>query len=357
MYYFYTVNIHEKYIKRCIELAKNGLGTTYPNPMVGSVIVLNDTIIGEGWHKKAGEAHAEVNAINSVKDKSLLKDATIYVSLEPCSHFGKTPPCANLIVERGIKNVVIGVVDANSKVSGRGVQYLKNNACNVIVGVLEEECYNLNKRFFTFHTKKRPFIILKWAETKDGFIDKLRDETSENTPNWISNEYSQQYVHKMRAEEQAILVGTTTALNDNPSLTVRSWSGKNPIRIILDRTLKIPNDYNLLSDGIKTIVFSEVKRMIDTGINVIFEQIEFNKNVPQQICEILYKYEIQSVIIEGGKQTLESFIDANLWDEAYKFIGDVYFEKGLVAPKLTSALIKRLNFSNDILEIYKNENN
>jgi len=347
------VNLHEKYIKRCIDLAKNGLGTTYPNPMVGSVIVLNDTIIGEGWHKKAGEPHAEVHAINSVKDTSLLKNATIYVSLEPCSHFGKTPPCANLIVASGIKNVVIGIVDSNSKVSGRGVQYLKDNGCNVIVGVLKEECYQLNKRFFTFHTKKRPFIILKWAETKDGFIDKSRDETSENSPNWISNEYSQQFVHKMRAEEQAILVGTNTALNDNPTLNVRTWTGNNPVRIVIDRSLKIPKDYNLLSDGLKTIVFSEVKPAADSFGNIIFERINFTKNVPEQICEVLYKYQIQSVIIEGGKQTLQSFINANLWDEAYVFVGNVFFKDGLFAPEIHTNPIEIRTIIDDRLKVFK----
>ncbi len=345
------MKLHEKYIKRCIQLAKNGFGTTYPNPMVGSVIVLNDVIIGEGWHKKAGEPHAEVHAINSVKDKSLLKNATIYVSLEPCSHFGKTPPCANLIVANGIKNVVIGIVDSNSKVCGRGVQYLKNNGCNVIVGVLEDECYKLNRRFFTFHTKKRPFIILKWAVTKDGFIDILRDDTSEISPNWISNTYSQQYVHKMRAEEQAILVGTTTALNDNPTLNVRTWTGNNPVRIVIDRILKIPKDYNILNDVIKTIVFSELKPVNNSYKNVTFEYINFNKNVPEQICEILYRYEIQSVIIEGGKQTLQSFIDANLWDEAFIFEGKTTFGKGLEAPKLNAKLIKSKKFLDDVLSI------
>ncbi|MEX1384382.1 bifunctional diaminohydroxyphosphoribosylaminopyrimidine deaminase/5-amino-6-(5-phosphoribosylamino)uracil reductase RibD [Lutibacter sp.] len=348
------MNLHEKYIKRCIDLAKNGLGTTYPNPMVGSVIVLNNTIIGEGWHKKAGEPHAEVHAINSVKDKSLLKDATIYVSLEPCSHIGKTPPCANLIVASGIKNVVMGIVDSNSKVSGRGVQYLKDNGCNVIVGVLEDECYKLNKRFFTFHTKKRPFIVLKWAETKDGFIDKFRDKNAENVPNWISNEYSQQLVHKMRAEEQAIFVGTNTALNDNPTLNVRTWTGNNPIRIVLDRSSKIPKDYNLLSDGIKTIVFSEVKHTVDSFVNVIYERINFNRKVPEQICEILYCYEIQSVIIEGGKQTLQSFIDANLWDEAFVFVGNVFFKEGLVAPELNANPVETRIIIDDTLKLYKN---
>ena len=335
-------------------MAKNGLGTTYPNPMVGSVIVLNDVIIGEGWHKKAGEPHAEVNAINLVSDQSLLKHATIYVSLEPCSHFGKTPPCANLIVEKGIKNVVIGIVDSNSKVSGRGVQHLKDDGCNVIVGVLEQECYNLNKRFFTFHTEKRPFIILKWAETKDGFIDKLRDKSSENSPNWISNQYSQQFVHKMRAEEQAILVGTNTAINDNPSLNVRSWSGENPIRVVLDKSSKIPKEYNLLNDGLKTIVFSERKHVMDSYGNVIFERIDFSKNVPKQICDVLYKYEIQSVIIEGGKKTLQSFMDVDLWDEAFVFVGDVEFKKGLKAPILNKTPNEIIKISNDVLKVYCN---
>ena len=349
------MNLHEKYIKRCIELAKNGLGTTYPNPMVGSVIVLNGIIIGEGWHKKAGEPHAEVHAINSVENKSLLKNATIYVSLEPCSHFGKTPPCSHLIVEKGIKNVVIGIVDSNSKVSGKGVKYLEDNGCNVTVGVLENECFQLNKRFFTFHNKKRPFIILKWAETKDGFIDKLRGKTDENSPNWISNKYSQQLVHKMRAEEHAILVGTTTALNDNPSLTVRSWSGTNPIRVVIDRLAKIPSEYNLLNGNTKTIVFSEVRNSIDSYENVIFESIDFSVGILQQVCDVLYKYEIQSVIIEGGKQTLQSFIDANLWDEAFIFVGDVAFKKGLEAPKLKKASFETVKISNDTLHKYKNE--
>ena len=348
------MNLHEKYIKRCIELAKNGIGTTYPNPMVGSVVVLNDAIIGEGWHKKAGEPHAEVNAINAVADKSLLKNAIIYVSLEPCSHYGKTPPCAHLIVEMGIKNVVIGIVDSNSKVSGKGVKYLMENGCDVLVGILENECYQLNKRFFTFHAKKRPFIVLKWAETKDGFIDKLRSETDAVSPNWISNTYSQQLVHKMRAEEQAILVGTNTALNDNPSLTVRSWGGNNPIRVVIDKIAKIPLNYNLLNGDTKTIVFSEVKHNIDSYGNVIFERINFKENVLQQICDVLYKYEIQSIIIEGGKQTLQSFIDADLWDEAFVFVGDVLFENGLKAPVLNKFPFETREVLNDSLHIYKN---
>lgn len=354
MCYFCVVNIHEKYINRCIELAKNGLGFTYPNPLVGSVIVLSDKIIGEGWHKKAGEPHAEVNAINSVKDKSLLKYATIYVNLEPCSHYGKTPPCANLIVENGIKKVVIGSVDPNSKVSGKGIFHLQNNGCEVIVGVLEQECLKLNKRFFTFHNKKRPFIILKWAETQDGFIDKLRDENSENSPNWISNSYSQQLAHKMRAEEQAILVGTNTALNDNPKLNARNWFGLDPIRIVLDKSLKIPFHYNLYDASVKTIVLTEKAPDKSISENTYFEQINFSKNLGEQICAILYHHEIQSVIIEGGAQTLQTFIDENLWDEAYVFVGNTKFGNGLKAPELKKAPNEIRKISEDVLKIYEN---
>ena len=348
------MNIHEKYIKRCIDLAKNGLGNTYPNPMVGSVIVLNNVIIGEGWHRKSGEPHAEVNAINSVKDKSQLKEATIYVSLEPCSHFGKTPPCANLIIENNIVNVVIGTIDSNSKVSGRGIKLLKDNGCNVIVGVLENECKKLNKRFFTFHNKKRPFITLKWAETKDGFIDKLRGETSENSPNWISNKYSQQLVHKMRAVEEAILVGTNTAINDNPTLNVRKWDGNNPVRVVLDKSLKIPSSYRIYDDKIKTIIMTDKKPETNLFKNTFFERMSFSENMPKQVCDVLYKHKIQSVIIEGGLQTLQTFIDENLWDEAFVFVGDTIFELGLRAPKIKKVPVEIKKISNDTLSIYKN---
>ncbi len=355
MCYFCGVNIHEKYINRCIELAKNGLGATYPNPLVGSVIVLNDKIIGEGWHQKAGEPHAEVNAINSVKDKSLLKHATIYVNLEPCSHYGKTPPCANLIVENGIKKVVIGSVDSNSKVSGKGILHLQNNGCEVIVGVLEQECLNLNKRFFAFHNKKRPFIILKWAETQDGFIDKLRDENSENSPNWISNVFSQQLVHKMRAEEQAILVGTNTALNDNPRLNTRNWFGLNAIRIVLDKSLKIPSHYDLFDGSVKTIVLTEKTPEESPYKNTHFEHIIFSKKLPKQICDALYKNEIQSVIVEGGAKILQTFMTENLWDEAYVFVGNTKFENGLKAPELKKTPKEIRKISNDALKIYVND--
>ena len=347
------MNIHEKYMNRCIQLAKNGLGKTYPNPLVGSVLVVNDKIIGEGWHKKAGEPHAEVNAINSVKDAKLLKEATIYVSLEPCSHYGKTPPCANLIVESGIKNVVIGSVDTNSIVSGKGIEHLEKNGCNVILGILESECIELNKRFFTFHNKNRPFIILKWAETVDGFIDIIRNENTANGINWISNSYSQQFVHKMRAEEQAILVGTTTVLNDDPTLNARNWFGKNPIRIVIDKDMKISKKHHVFDKKATTIILTEQIIERNSNPNIIYETIIFENNLSEEICKVLYKNEIQSVIIEGGANTLQQFIDANLWDETFIFVGEANFIHGLKAPKLNREPNSVEKIKNDYLKFYK----
>jgi diaminohydroxyphosphoribosylaminopyrimidine deaminase/5-amino-6-(5-phosphoribosylamino)uracil reductase len=325
------VKIHEKYIKRCIELAKNGLGTTYPNPLVGSVIVYNNEIIGEGWHQKAGEPHAEVNAIHSVKDKSLLAKATIYVSLEPCSHFGKTPPCCDLIIANDIPNVVIGTIDPFAKVAGNGIKKLLEAGKNVIIGILENECNELNKRFFTFHTKKRPYIILKWAESQDRFLAPISKQKQE--PIWITNEFSRQLVHKWRSEEQAILVGTNTVLEDNPTLTVRDWIGKNPVRIVLDRGGKISEIFAVKNKKTKTIVLTEQENLTSTE-NLIYENCIFDIHVVYSIADILYKNNIQSVIIEGGKQTLQSFIDANLWDEARVFNGDISFNQGVKAPKI-----------------------
>lgn len=334
------VNLHEKYIRRCIELAKNGLGTTYPNPMVGSVIVCEGKIIGEGWHKKSGEPHAEVNAVNSVKDKSLLKKSTIYVSLEPCSHFGKTPPCCNLIIENEIPNVVIGTVDPNIKVAGNGIKKLIEAGINVTVGVLETECNELNKRFFTFHEKKRPYIILKWAESQDGFIAPLTK--SEQKPVWITNEFSRQLVHKWRSEEQAILVGTNTVIDDNPKLDTRDWAGNNPIRIVLDQNIRIPEDSNIFNNQAETIVFSK------------FDGIDFGQNIAPQIAEISHQHQIQSIIIEGGRQTLQTFIDENLWDEARIFIGSNSFENGTKAPILSLKKTTKLTIGNDTLIITRN---
>ncbi|HEX9151059.1 MAG TPA: bifunctional diaminohydroxyphosphoribosylaminopyrimidine deaminase/5-amino-6-(5-phosphoribosylamino)uracil reductase RibD [Flavobacterium sp.] len=345
------MKIHEKYIKRCIELAKNGLGTTYPNPLVGSVIVYQDKIIGEGWHKKAGEAHAEVNAVDSVKDKALLKKATIYVSLEPCSHFGKTPPCCDLIIKNKIPNVVIGTIDPNIKVAGNGIKKLIEAGIQVTVGILEAECHELNKRFFTFHEKKRPYIILKWAESQDGFIAPLEKE--EKKPVWITNVYSRQLVHKWRTEEQAILVGTQTAIDDNPKLNARDWNGNNPIRLILDQNNRIPKNSHLFNNEVKTILFSKSETTIEKE-NTIFEVIDFEQNIAKQILKALYQHQIQSVIIEGGRQTLQTFIDVNLWDEARIFIGNVRFTTGTKAPILDKKPFEKYSIVNDELIISRN---
>lgn len=350
-------------MQRCLQIAKNGIGTTRPNPSVGAVVVLNDEIIGEGFTSPYGGNHAEVNAIDAVKNKSLLKNATIYVTLEPCSHFGKTPPCADLIVKNQIKNVVIGCVDSNSLVAGKGIERLRNAGIHVVVGVLENECKEHHKRFFTVQNKKRPFIILKWAETNNGFIAPLNKES--NHPIWISNQYSQQLVHKWRAEEHAILVGTNTVIADNPKLNVRNWSGNNPIRIVLDRSLRIPNSAHVFDGSVKTICFTEIRiesqeerDVISSEVEksqLIFEQINFSKNIAQQVCEVLQKYQIQSVIIEGGTQTLQTFIDANLWDEARIFIGENEFEKGVKSPEIKGKLIEEININNDVLKMYRND--
>ena len=355
---FAFVKTNEKYIRRCIELAKNGLGTTYPNPMVGSVIVCDGKIIGEGWHKKSGEPHAEVNAVNSVKDKSLLKKSTIYVSLEPCSHFGKTPPCCDLIIENKIPNVVIGTLDPNIKVAGNGIKKLLEAGAKVTVGILETECYELNKRFFTFHEKKRPYIILKWAESQDGFIAPLtlrqaQDDIKNRKPIWITNEFSRQLVHKWRSEEQAILVGTQTVIDDNPKLDVRDWTGNNPTRIVLNQNNRIPKDSHIFNNQAKTIVFSK-SNASNPKENGNFEVIDFEQNIAQQIIQTLYKHQIQSVIIEGGQQTLQTFIDENLWDEARLFIGNNSFKKGIKAPIIPLKNSTKQTIGNDTLIISRN---
>ncbi len=344
------MKIHEKYIKRCIELAKNGLGTTYPNPLVGSVIVYESQIIGEGWHRKAGEPHAEVNAVNSVKDKSLLAKATIYVSLEPCSHFGKTPPCCDLIIAHKIPNIVIGTIDPFAKVSGNGIKKLIEAGRNVTVGILEDECNELNKRFFTFHKNKRPYIILKWAESQDEFLSPIYKE--EKKPVWITNQYSRQLVHKWRTEEQAILVGTQTVLDDNPKLDSRDWKGNNPIRIVLDKSGKIPNNYFVKDRKSKTIIITEQENL-ENSSEISFENAIFESNLAQSVLDILYKNEIQSVIIEGGKRTLQTFIDANLWDEARVFKGTNSFGNGTKSPDFKGILVSKEAILNDELLIFK----
>ncbi len=331
---------HETYIKRCLEIAKNGLGTTRPNPMVGAVIVHNNTIIGEGYTSEYGGNHAEVNAINAVKDKNLLKEATLYVTLEPCSHFGKTPPCSDLIIKQNIPNVMIGCVDDNAKVSGKGIKKLIDSGCNVTVGILETECKIHHKRFFTCHNKKRPYIILKWAETTDGFI--APETKNELKPVWITNESSRQLVHKWRTEEQSVLVGTNTILQDNPSLTVRDWTGKNPVRIVLDKDKKLSENFTVFNVEAETISISK-------------KDIDFSSNIAKQICDLLYAKEINSIIIEGGSKTLQTFIDENLWDEARIFTGTVQFKNGVKSPNFSGRLISEENIIGDTLKTFVNE--
>ena len=336
-----------------MQIAKNGIGTTRPNPSVGAVIVYQNKIIGEGFTSPHGENHAEVNAINAVENKSLLKEATIFVTLEPCSHFGKTPPCADLIVKHQLKQVVIGCLDSNSLVAGKGVSHLENAGINVIVGVLEKECRMHHKRFFKVQENKRPYIILKWAETKDGFVAPIAK--NEIKPIFISNTYSQQLVHKLRSAEHAILVGTKTVLADNPKLNIRSWSGENPIRVVLDNTLRIPKNSNILDGSVKTIVITRAKdKNIVSSKNLIFEEIDFSKNIAKQVCEVLSKYQIQSLIVEGGTQTLQSFIDEKLWDEAMVFVGNTSFVKGVKSPIMIKEF-KEEFIERDVLKRYTND--
>ncbi|RXJ50737.1 bifunctional diaminohydroxyphosphoribosylaminopyrimidine deaminase/5-amino-6-(5-phosphoribosylamino)uracil reductase RibD [Gelidibacter gilvus] len=359
------MNIHEKYIKRCIEIGKNGLGTTAPNPMVGCVIVHDQTIIGEGFTSPYGGAHAEVNAINSVKNQDLLPKSTLYVTLEPCSHFGKTPPCADAIINYKIPKVIIGTIDTHSNVAGKGIERLKASGCEVIVGVLEDEVKEHHKRFFTFHNKKRPYIILKWAETADGFI--APSTRNEQKPVWITNELSRQLVHKWRAEEQAILVGTNTVIEDNPSLTTRDWNGKNPIRIVLDKNSRLPKNFTVFDGKVKTIMISEkdVAGSTDTqddnfeyphlSANLEFLNWDLKDKIAQQICTILFNQNINSVIIEGGRQTLQTFIDEGLWDEARVFKGTINFTTGTKAPHFSGRLLSEEKIINDTLKLYTHD--
>ncbi len=337
-----------------MQIAKNGIGASRPNPSVGAVVVHQNKIIGEGFTSPYGGNHAEVNAINAVKDKGLLKEATIYVTLEPCSHFGKTPPCADLIVKHQLKNVVIGCIDSNSLVAGKGIDRLKKAGINVTVGVLEAECKEHHKRFFTVQNKKRPYIILKWAQTKDGFVAPLTKDTQK--PVWISNPYSQQLVHKWRAEEHAILVGTNTVIADNPKLNVRSWSGQNPVRIVLDRTLRASENLSVFDGSVKTIVITEKEISSQKGNEELFiETIDFSNNLANQVCDVLQKHQIQSVIIEGGSQTLQIFIDENLWDEALVFVGETTFKTGVKAPIFNKVFTKEINIKTDVLKTYIND--
>lgn len=337
---------HEIYMRRCVDLAQKALGQTYPNPLVGCVIVHNNEIIGEGFHEKAGCAHAEINAINSVKNKALLKESTIYVSLEPCAHFGKTPPCANKIVETGFKKVVIGTLDAHDKVNGKGKQIIEDAGIEVISGILEKECRELNRRFFTFHQKRRPYLILKWAESGDGFLDQ------DFKPTQIGNALTRQFVHQLRSEEHAILVGTNTALTDNPSLTTREIVGRNPVRILIDFDLKVPAHFNLYNDEAETLVFNAVKNSVER--NITFIKIK-RENFIENLMEKLSEQQIQSVIIEGGRFTLQQFIGQNLWDEAIIIKNEnLHLIHGTKAPVFDFEKFETKQFRDNRIEFYKN---
>ncbi len=343
---FFIRMTHEIYMQRCLDLAQKALGKTYPNPIVGSVIVYNGEIIGEGYHAKAGENHAEINAINSVKNPALLKDSTIYVSLEPCSHFGKTPPCALKLVEIGFKKVVIGCLDSNKAVNGKGKLMIENAGIEVICGILEEECKDANKRFFTFQEKKRPFIILKWAESVDGFLDR------NFKPTQIGNPLTKQFVHFMRSQEEAILVGTKTALVDNPSLTTREIDGRNPVRILIDLDLKVPLDFKVLNEEAKTLVFNVHKNEQIKNINYI--KIS-NENLVNEILHHLYELQIQSVLIEGGAYTLQQCIDQGFWDEAIIIKNEnLLLECGTRAPKTNTQCVNKIELRDNLVEFYKN---
>lgn len=340
-------------MQRCIELAEMGLGNTAPNPLVGCVIVHEHKIIGEGFHQQFGGPHAEVNAINSVKNKELLKNSTLYVTLEPCSHYGKTPPCADLIVKMGIPRVVISAEDPFPKVAGKGIEILKNAGINVQTGVLKEEYEFVNRRFFTFLKKQRPYIILKWAQTKDGFIDVERtDEKPKIT--WITNDTCRTLVHKWRSEEQAILIGTNTAINDNPELTVRSWTGKNPLRIVIDQNNILSKNLKVFNNKAQTLIITENIQTNKSEKNIENVRMSFNENLVESILNELYKRNIQSVIIEGGAQTLNTFICKNIWDEARVFTGDITFGKGLSAPILNKEPISTEMILESKLQVYKN---
>ncbi len=341
---------HHKYLLRCIELAKLGAGYVNPNPMVGAVIVYQDRIIGEGYHQRYGGPHAEVNAVTDVikrfdNAEQLLSLATLYVSLEPCAHYGKTPPCADLIIRHRIPNVVVGCRDPFNQVNGKGIEKLQEAGIEVITGILEQECLQLNKRFFTWVQKERPYIILKWAQTQDGFF-------APNTGSqfWITGPESKNLVHKWRSEEDAVLVGKNTVRIDNPQLNVRKWEGRAPKRVVIDRRLELSPDLHLFDQSVETLVFNEIKTDIQGNIKYISLE-DFENFVPQYIMFQLYLQDIQSVIIEGGAITLNSFIEAGLWDEARIFTGKTNLGKGIIAPVLKGVKYDNYIIGSDQLKI------
>lgn len=341
-------------MQRCLQLAENGFGHTEPNPYVGALVVHNNKIIGEGFHRSFGGPHAEVNAINSVADKELLMQSTIYVNLEPCSHHGKTPPCADLIISCGIPRVVIAMKDPNELVAGKGIQKLTDAGIQVTTEILEKEAQWLNRRFVTFHSKKRPYVILKWAQTRDGLMDIDRsDPAAANLDNWITGPELKTLVHRWRAQEQAILIGYNTLVNDNPQLTVREWTGRNPQRILVSEIL--PDEhFRIFGEDQKTLVFNPIKNKVSDKAEYI--RIDFGQEMVKAILQELHRRNIGSVMIEGGRQMLETFISIGLWDEARILTGNKFFGKGLSAPVLTGGtLVETTEFDKDLLQILKNE--
>jgi diaminohydroxyphosphoribosylaminopyrimidine deaminase/5-amino-6-(5-phosphoribosylamino)uracil reductase len=334
----------ELFMHRTLELAALGRGAVSPNPLVGCVVVHNGNVIGEGFHQQYGGPHAEVNAIESVADNTLLKESTIYVNLEPCSHVGKTPPCADMLIRHQVKKVVVSNLDSNPVVAGEGIKKLRAAGIEVITGVLERQGREFNKRFFTYIEKQRPYIILKWAETSDGFIARENFDSK-----WISNEHARQLVHKWRAEEDAVLVGSKTAAHDNPQLNVRDWTGRNPIRIVIDRFLKLSERLHLFDRSQKTICYNVLKHEEHPNLSLIRLEEEDFLNA---LVRDLYKQKIQSIIIEGGTHTLSRFIELNLWDEARTFSSEKTFKKGIEAPILLGTLISQESIVNETLKTY-----
>lgn len=334
----------ELYMQRALELAEFGRGKVSPNPLVGCVIVHQDKIIGEGYHQQYGKAHAEVNAVSSVKNQDLLTESTVYVTLEPCAHFGKTPPCANLLVEKKVKRVVIAAFDSNSLVGGKGITILKDAGIEVETGLLEKEARLQNKRFFTQIEKKRPYVILKWAQTADGFVAR-----GDYSSKWISNSSSRQLVHKWRAEEDAIMVGKNTAKYDDPALNVRDWVGKNPLRLVIDSKLELPNSLKLFDEAVPTICYNTLKSE-EKGT---LEYVKLNQGFKvEDILEDLYRRTIQSVIIEGGSYLLNKFFASELWDEARVFTSSNKFGSGIAAPIPTTPVSETIEILEDTLRIY-----
>lgn len=332
----------ELFMHRALQLATLGKGFVSPNPLVGCVIVYGDEIVGEGWHQQYGGPHAEVNAINAVTDKSILRESTLYVNLEPCSHFGKTPPCVDLLIQHNLKKVVVANLDSNPLVAGTGVKKLREAGMEVVTGILADAGREMNKRFFTFMELRRPYIILKWAQTSDGFIARENYESK-----WISNEFSRQLVHKWRSEEDAILVGTRTAAHDNPSLTVREWTGRNPVRVVLDRFLKLNERLTVFDRKQKTICYNVMKH--EEFANLSLTRVDEESFIENVVADLWHK-KIQSVIVEGGATTLNFFLQRKLWDESRIFKSHRAFHKGIAAPLPTGKVTLRQSIDNDLLE-------